>query len=281
MSTIIIYSIAIVLCFAFGKFAVRFIYEILFLNLFRIIFLFSSVLILMLFKINIEKVYKFALFLFLFEFARIFYNENKEDIKGFILFFVNIIQIIYKIISFIFKTIAKIIMFFVDVKNGNLTEKQRLNQEKEALEEERLNFEYEKSKQKEEWERIKQAWDDLMREKGKSYEKEDRKEEKNYNHKENKSYSKSSSNKSQSSNHKRYFAEFAKFDLDNFEKNNPYEVLGVSKTSTKAEINKAYKKLIAKFHPDKFRHEGNVEKLEEAHKIAVLLNWGREECLRG
>jgi len=46
---------------------------------------------------------------------------------------------------------------------------------------------------------------------------------------------------------------------------NPYEILGVSKTSTQEEIKKAYKKLAIKYHPDKTG--GNKESEDKLKKI--------------
>lgn len=43
----------------------------------------------------------------------------------------------------------------------------------------------------------------------------------------------------------------------------PYEILEVSKGATKEEIERRYKKLIAKYHPDKVNHLG-----EELQKVA-------------
>lgn len=43
----------------------------------------------------------------------------------------------------------------------------------------------------------------------------------------------------------------------------PYEVLGVSKNATKEEIRDAYRELIKKYHPDKFRNNPDMKALAE------------------
>lgn len=42
---------------------------------------------------------------------------------------------------------------------------------------------------------------------------------------------------------------------------NPYQILGINRNATPAEIKKAYRKLVSKYHPDK--PEGNEEKFKE------------------
>ena len=74
----------------------------------------------------------------------------------------------------------------------------------------------------------------------------------------------------------RFFKEFELFNLDDFSKNNPYEVLRVSSEATKKEMSVVYRKLISKFAHDKFHHENNLEKLAKANQIAKLINWARE-----
>lgn len=44
----------------------------------------------------------------------------------------------------------------------------------------------------------------------------------------------------------------------------PYSVLGIKPTATHEEIKRAYKSLVARYHPDKVAHQGE-EQLEDAH----------------
>ena len=51
---------------------------------------------------------------------------------------------------------------------------------------------------------------------------------------------------------------------------NYYDILGVKKDASDAEINRAYRKLAAKYHPD-VNHEPGAE--EKFKKIAKLTEW--------
>lgn len=58
--------------------------------------------------------------------------------------------------------------------------------------------------------------------------------------------------------------------MPNFESDDYYEVLGISKTSTSSQIKKAYHKLSLKYHPDKNKTEGAEEifkKINEAYSV--------------
>ncbi len=66
--------------------------------------------------------------------------------------------------------------------------------------------------------------------------------------------------------------------LESVDKADPYKLLGVSKKSTKAEVQKAYKKIIQQYHPDKVSHlakefqvlaEKKTKQLNEAVKIIL------------
>lgn len=50
---------------------------------------------------------------------------------------------------------------------------------------------------------------------------------------------------------------------------NPYEVLKVKRTATKAQITRAYRKLAMKFHPDR---GGDAEAFKEIHKAYAILS---------
>ena len=57
------------------------------------------------------------------------------------------------------------------------------------------------------------------------------------------------------------------------EKRDYYEVLGVSKTATKDEIKKAYRKLAIKYHPDKNQGDASAEeKFKEATEAYDVLS---------
>lgn len=53
--------------------------------------------------------------------------------------------------------------------------------------------------------------------------------------------------------------------------NNPYEILGVEKTATQAEISKAYKKLAKKYHPDANKDANASEKFKEVSEAYSII----------
>jgi uncharacterized membrane protein YkvA (DUF1232 family) len=59
----------------------------------------------------------------------------------------------------------------------------------------------------------------------------------------------------------------------------PYGILGVGRDASKAEIRTAYKRLIAKYHPDKVQHLGK-EFQELAHKKFVAIQRAYETLVR-
>lgn len=58
----------------------------------------------------------------------------------------------------------------------------------------------------------------------------------------------------------------------------PHEVLGVPALASEAEIQKAYKELIKRYHPDKIGPPGSRE-WQDAQKIAEVINQARTEML--
>ena len=175
--------------------------------------------------------------------------------------------------------------YAVSVVDGTVSAKKELERERADFENEKQSFEAKKREYEEEWEDIKKAWDELIREREeferhKSGESSGKK--KDYSKSEGYQKSKAKSQKSGQTKSKqktgRFFKEFAKFDLDNPSKNNASEILGVDKNASRKEILMAYKKLMMKFHPDKFASE-SLDKVKEANRIAVLLNSARERLV--
>ena len=60
----------------------------------------------------------------------------------------------------------------------------------------------------------------------------------------------------------------------------PHEVLGVRETATVEEIQKAYRDLMKKYHPDKVGRPGTRE-WQDAQKIAETINRAKAEMLKG
>ncbi len=59
----------------------------------------------------------------------------------------------------------------------------------------------------------------------------------------------------------------------------PHEILGVRKTAAPAEIQKAYRDLMKRYHPDLVGPPGSRE-WKDAQKIAEALNRAKDELLK-
>jgi len=51
-----------------------------------------------------------------------------------------------------------------------------------------------------------------------------------------------------------------------------YEILGIPKNASKADIKKAYRKLAMKYHPDRSKEPGAAEKFKEVSEAYAVLN---------
>jgi len=61
----------------------------------------------------------------------------------------------------------------------------------------------------------------------------------------------------------------------------PYEILGLSKDASKEEINKKYKELVKKFHPDFIQGKGlDEEFLKFAEERMKEINWAYEVLMK-
>jgi DnaJ-domain-containing protein 1 len=59
----------------------------------------------------------------------------------------------------------------------------------------------------------------------------------------------------------------------------PHEVLGVAENASADEINRAFKKLLHRYHPDRYTQEGSPEWFE-AQKITIILTEARDYMIR-
>jgi hypothetical protein len=151
-----------------------------------------------------------------------------------------------------------------DRKNDFVNAEERVKNKEDKLRYQAEQLKREKQKLNEEWERIKKEWEDIRK----------KREDQDW-----KSEQKSSSNKKEQFGVKgRFFKEMAQFDLDDFSRNKAYEVLGVTRETSKKEILAKYKNLQKKYHPDRF-HQCSKEQFEEAENISKLINWAKNEVL--
>jgi hypothetical protein len=66
---------------------------------------------------------------------------------------------------------------------------------------------------------------------------------------------------------------------DPFKDEDPYEILGIDQGASKAQIKTAYKKLVARYHPDKVQYLGK-EFQELAHKKFVAIQKAYDILMR-
>jgi len=190
-----------------------------------------------------------------------------------------IVNIILSPLQITKSILANTTRYFVAIIDGTISERRKLNKEKEEFKQEKQRFQAQEAEIKDEWENIKKAWEELIREREEYYNNRD--SNSNYSNSRSSGYERARSytnranqerNKKQSG---KYFADFSRFDLDDFDRNNAYEVLGVSSGANKKEVLQAWRKLMLEFHPDRFMAEDNIEKIKEAEQIAKLINWAK------
>lgn len=277
---VIIYAIVCAIGIWGIKMMVTFMYHFLCFNFIRIVaFLFTAFFgFIVIFHGEIhgsrqQKIIYIGLFLFtLFEFARQYYINNRAGIINFINFVLNILQTLINTVKFILKIGHKTGRFLVDVKTGVHSGKKQLEREREDFENEKLWFEEEKRQQQAEWEKIYKEWEKLIKERE---EFERRSGQQTYNEK--KAEYKESSKKEEKQEQGRYFSEFASFNLQDFNKNDPYRVLGCQKGDSADTIKKAWKKLQMKYHPDRVDKSWSLAQMEEGKTISQLINWAKEK----
>lgn len=59
----------------------------------------------------------------------------------------------------------------------------------------------------------------------------------------------------------------------------PYEILGIAPGAPKVQIEAAFKKLLKKYHPDRFAAEGKGYQMR-AHHVILLVQEARDQMLR-
>ena len=217
---------------------------------------------------------------------RFFVYTQSEQYKRHSKFTSNAIGVILSPIAFTLKGGIKLSKYAIQVVDGTISEKIKLKRERAEFEYEKANFKAKEKEMNEEWENIKKAWDELIKEREEferqkdgesSYEKKDYSQNEGYR----KSSSKTNTNQ-QERNKKstgRYFKEWEKFDLGDFEKNDPYEVLGCNRNDSKDTLKKAYKKLMMKWHSDTLGADktASADKCREGKAIAQLINWSKDK----
>jgi DnaJ-domain-containing protein 1 len=175
--------------------------------------------------------------------------------------------------------------YAVSVVDGTASHRIKLKREMAEFENEKAYYKAKEAELEDKYEEILRAWEELIKER-EEFERQ-KAGESNYTkynnnsdkgNSQNKTYQdfkeKTQSKKEEQNKQKtgRYFKEWGRFDFENYDKNDPYEVLGISRGMSKKDVKLVYRKLSMKFHPDRHHNEPS-DKMKEAEAIFKLIGW--------